>query len=68
MQIMPTAPNPELDALIASARAFYENMSPEQRAEMHEAQRQSWLRSCEPCEHGNRDWEDCTECRARYAK
>lgn len=64
---MPTEPNPELDALIVSAREFYENMSREQRAEMYEAQRQSWLRSCEPCEHGVRDWETCPECGATVA-
>ena len=29
---------------------------------LHEAQRQSWLRAFEPCEHGIRDWETCPDC------
>jgi hypothetical protein len=30
---------------------------------MIDAQRQSWIRSMGPCEHGNRDFEQCGECR-----
>lgn len=33
--------------------------------EEKEAQRQSWARSMEPCEHGVRDWETCAGCRQR---
>ena len=58
---MPERPN--LDKLVAEAQARYLAMTPEQQAAMWEAQRQSWLRSCEPCEHGMRDWEQCEKCR-----
>lgn len=43
-------------------------MAPAERAAMHEAQRQSYLRSLAPCEHGIRDWEDCEHCRNRADK
>lgn len=29
-----------------------------------EAQRASWLRAFQPCEHGKVDFEQCAECRA----
>lgn len=35
---------PDLDKLLAEARAKVEAMTPEERAEMHEAQRRSWVR------------------------
>lgn len=53
-----------LAELLADAEHWNATATPEQKAEMHEAQRQSWLRSCEPCEHGARDWETCPECRS----
>lgn len=38
-------------------------MTPKQLAQMHEAQRQSYVRSVLPCEHGVADFEDCLACR-----
>ena len=42
-------------------------MTPEARAKLEAdelaAQRESWIRSMEPCEHGNPDFEQCEQCR-----
>ena len=35
--------HPELDALLRKAVAAYDAMSPEQKREMHRAQRKSWV-------------------------
>ena len=53
----------DLDVLLRKSKAALEAMSPEERAAMFEAQRQSWLRAMAPCEHGVADWEDCPDCR-----
>lgn len=37
--------SPELEALIAKAKAQYEAMTPEEREAMHKAQRESWVRA-----------------------
>lgn len=52
-----------LEELLARAKAEVAAMTPQQYADMIEAQQQSFLRSMEPCEHGMRDWEDCGKCR-----
>lgn len=42
--------------------------TPEQKAAMWKAQRESFVRGMAPCEHGDPDWETCSECRAIYSK
>lgn len=36
--------SPELEKLLAKAKAAVERMSPEEREAMHKAQRESWIR------------------------
>lgn len=40
---VPCKDHPELTALLAKAKAAYEAMTPEQKREMHKAQRRSWV-------------------------
>lgn len=67
MQMHELKDRPELDALLKRAVAAYNAMTPEQRREHDEAQRQSWVRGMAPCEHGVSDWETCPDCRAKHA-
>ena len=54
----------ELSVLIAKAREWEKNATPEEKEAMHEAQRKSWVRGMTtPCEHGVLDFETCGECR-----
>jgi hypothetical protein len=54
----------ELKQAIADARARYEAMSPEAKAEMWRKQRESFIRAMTtPCEHGVLDFEQCPQCR-----
>lgn len=55
--------DPELLELLRSSKAKVDAMTPDERAAMIEAQRQSFARSMAPCEHGISDWEDCLDCR-----
>lgn len=57
-----------LAKLLAETRARYESMTPEEREAMHDAQRQSWMRAMQPCEHGVPDWEECEDCRRNHAR
>jgi hypothetical protein len=43
MLTKPMTSNPELDALIERAVAAYNKMTPQQKREMHETQRRSWV-------------------------
>ena len=56
---------PEIKTALARARAWGQTATPEQKAEMHRKQRESWARGMAPCEHGDPDWETCPECRKR---
>lgn len=58
--------SPELEALLERAREWERNATPEQKAAMREAQRESFIRAMAPCEHGDPDWETCPECLAIY--
>lgn len=59
----------DLQRLFALAKARVDAMTPAERAEMHQAQRESWVRGmCTPCEHGELDFEQCQECRAGSRK
>lgn len=57
------ATSADLLRLLAEAKAKVEQMKPEERAAMHEAQRQSYARSMRPCPHGKIDFEECQHCR-----
>ena len=57
----------ELADLLAKAKARYEAMTPDEKAAEHKAQRESFIRAMQPCEHGDPDWETCPECLAKYA-
>ena len=52
-----------LRSLLIAAHERTLAMTPEQKAEMYEAQRQSFIRAMAPCEHGDPDWETCAQCR-----
>jgi len=58
----------DLQSLIQSAIAKIDSMTPDERAAMHEAQRQSYARSIRPCPHGKIDFEDCPHCRMEAKK
>jgi hypothetical protein len=54
----------DLTGLLARAKAAYDALTPEQKAEHDEAQRQSWVRGMMArCEHGVVDFEQCPKCR-----
>ena len=54
----------QLDRLIKRALAAYQAMTPEQRQQMLEEQRKSFVRGMTtPCEHGILDFETCPKCR-----
>lgn len=53
-----------LAALLRESAGRVAAMTPEQREEMFEEQRQSWVRGMTArCEHGVLDFEQCPECR-----
>lgn len=56
----------ELQQLLNAYQAKLDAMTPDQRAKFEqaqlEAQRESWIRAFEPCEHGDYDWETCPQC------
>lgn len=54
--------------LARAAQARYEAMTPEQKAEHDEAQKQSFIRAFGPCEHGDYDWETCPQCLEKYRR
>lgn len=53
--------------MLAEIEARRAAMPPEERADLERrelaAQRESWIRSMGPCEHGVLDWEECLDCR-----
>lgn len=51
----------ELLVLLERSVQLVAEMTPDERANMYEAQAQSWVRSSAPCEHGN-EWEYCDKC------
>jgi hypothetical protein len=54
----------DLYQMLKQAKARVDAMTPTERAEMHQAQRESWVRGmCTPCEHGELDFEECRFCR-----
>lgn len=57
---------PALEELLRRAKAHYDAMTPEEKEAMLAEQRESFLRGMAPCEHGERDWETCPECRREY--
>ncbi|WP_313194647.1 hypothetical protein [Shinella zoogloeoides] len=55
----------DLAKLMEQTKARIDSMTDTERAEMHRAQRESWVRGmCTPCEHGELDFEQCQECRS----
>jgi len=52
----------ELDRLLARAKEWEANATPEQIAEMRRQQRESFVRAFEPCPHGVVDFETCAGC------
>lgn len=56
----------ELEAAFERARRWEANATPEEKAAMRAAQRESWVRGMTtPCEHGVLDFEQCPDCRAQ---
>lgn len=53
----------DLQAAVDAAMERYHAMTPEQQAAMWQAQRESWVRAFQPCEHGVYDFEECPQCR-----
>lgn len=66
MELHRAPARPELDALLKRSVAAYDAMTPEQKREHDEAQRQSWVRGMAPCDHGVGDWETCQSCREEH--
>lgn len=58
--------SPELKAALERAKQWHDTATPEEKAAMYEAQRQSWIRAMAPCEHGDPDWESCPDCMNRH--
>lgn len=56
----------ELRDLLREAHERTLAMTPDEKRAMFEAQRQSFIRSMAPCEHGDPDWETCPQCRAQF--
>lgn len=54
-----------IEEMLVEAKRRVDAMTPEQRAAMEKAQRESFMRGMGPCEHGILDFEDCEECRAK---
>lgn len=54
--------SPELKAAVERALERYDAMTPEQKADHGRQQRESFMRGFGPCEHGNYDWETCSQC------
>lgn len=56
----PSAERPEIERLLALAKQSYAEMTPEEKALQHEAQKQSWVRGMMPTGY---DWtlEQCEE-------
>lgn len=53
-----------LKDLLERAKEWERNASPEEKAAMGKAQRESWIRAfTTPCEHGILDFEQCAHCR-----
>lgn len=57
----------DLRQMLAEIEAKRAAMPADERAKLEAdelaAQRESWIRSMEPCEHGDPDWETCPQCR-----
>ena len=53
-----------LQARVDEAMRHYHAMTPAEQAAMWQAQRESWLRAEQPCEHGDPDWDECPKCLA----
>ncbi len=59
--------SPELAAALSRAKDWWDNASPDERAEMKAAQRESYIRGMTtPCEHGVLDFEQCSDCRGTH--
>jgi len=58
-----TADTEELDKRLLKAAKWWHEASGSERAAMIAAQSKSWVRAFQPCEHGERDFEQCAECR-----
>ena len=54
----------DLNQLLAQTRARVAAMTPDEREAMHQAQRESFVRAMQPCEHGVADFEQCPDCRS----
>lgn len=64
MKPLPT--RPDLERRLRESVEAFKAMTPEQQAEMREAQRQSFIRAMTtPREHGVLDFEQCPDCRAK---
>jgi hypothetical protein len=57
-------PDDKLKAAVEAAVRTYNALPADQRAEMDRLQRESWQRAFAPCEHGDPDWETCSQCLA----
>jgi hypothetical protein len=59
--------SPELAAALDRAREWDRTATPQEKAAMWAAQRESWLRAMGPCKHANYDWETCPQCLQEFA-
>lgn len=56
----------ELRELMVEAHRRTLAMSPNEKQAMYDAQRESFIRAMGPCEHGDYDWETCSQCLQKY--
>jgi hypothetical protein len=53
--------------MLYEIEVYRASLPPEERAKLEaderEAQRRSWVRAMQPCEHGVLDFEQCSDCR-----
>lgn len=54
----------DIEELLRKSVEALAAMSPAERMAMFARQRESWVRSMAPCEHGVSDWEHCLICLA----
>lgn len=52
---------------VADLMARFNALPDADKAAMWKAQRESFRRAFEPCEHGDYDWETCPDCLALFA-
>lgn len=59
-----TTQSDKLRELAERAMERFNALPPDEQEAHRQAQRESWVRGMEPCEHGVLDFEQCSDCRS----